>query len=197
MVLDSIEHVPEHQKVVETLGAQWGIWGAFFIAVVCLIALPAKRSLLPVEWEILGVSGALGLGLAGYEIWRRRNRTVLVKDGEGIAVFRKGRLDLTVAPGEIKQVKAGLPLMLKVGAGLGMCAAIFTAIGMMGLLRDKKGIADNLIILFMGFTCWASLIAAAWTRFSCAHLRVPIKGGRLLVEETVLVPSSRLKELFP
>jgi hypothetical protein len=33
-------------------------------------------------------------------------------------------------------------------------------------------------------------------RFSCCSLRVPIKGGRFMAEETVLVPSSRLRELF-
>ena len=34
MVPDRIENVQEHQKFVETMGGQWGIWGSFFILLV-------------------------------------------------------------------------------------------------------------------------------------------------------------------
>ncbi|MGA7643098.1 MAG: hypothetical protein WBW56_12935, partial [Syntrophobacteraceae bacterium] len=101
MVPDRIEHVPEHQKFIEPLGGQWGIWGSFFIVVAYLILDTRKGAPLSIQWEISGISGAIGLCLAGYEIWRRRNRTVLVKDGEQIAVYRKGRIDLILAPNEI------------------------------------------------------------------------------------------------
>jgi len=194
---EQLMHVPERHKVVETLGWQPGIWGGFFIVEACLFSLACKWPLTTLEWEILGGSTALGLGLVGYEVWRRRNRTVLVRDGEHIAVFRRGILDLSLAPREITHVKAGLDIMLKVGVPLAVCMVIFTALGIMGLLRDKAVAADNLIILSLGLACGASLASAAWTRFSFAHLRVPIKGSRWLAEETVLVPSSRLRELFP
>ncbi|MCJ7663887.1 MAG: hypothetical protein MUO24_06565 [Desulfobacterales bacterium] len=194
---EQLIHVPERHKVVETLGWQPGIWGGLFIVVGCLFSLNCKWPLTALEWEILGPSTALGLGLVGYEVWRRRNRTVLVRDGEHIAVFRRGLLDLTIAPSEITRVQAGLDIMLKVGVPFGVCAIIFTTLGIMGLLRDKAVTADNLIILSLGLACWASLASAAWTRFSCAHLWVPIKGSKWLAKETVLVPSSRLKELFP
>ena len=71
-----------------------------------LIMAPWKGPPLSMQWEISAISGAIGLSLAGYEIWRRRNRTVLVKDGEQIAVYRKGRLDLILAPSEITQVES-------------------------------------------------------------------------------------------
>lgn len=192
-----LRHSSERQKVVETLGCQPGIWGTLFIVVACLFMLNGKGPSIAIEWMISGSSAALGLGLTGYEVWRRRNRTVLVKDGERIAVFRKGRPDLILAPGDITIVKAGLFVMLKVGVPLGLCAAAFSGIGIIGLLRDEAGTADNLMILFLGLACGASLASAAWTRFSCCHLRVPINGSRWLAEETVLVPSSRLKEVFP
>ncbi|MGO9416635.1 MAG: hypothetical protein ACLP51_16070 [Syntrophobacteraceae bacterium] len=197
MVPDRIENVPEHQKFIEPLGGQWGIWGSFFIVVAYLILDTRKEAPLSIQWEISGISGAIGLCLAGYEIWRRRNRTVLVKDGEQIAVYRKGRIDLILAPNEITLAEAGLHIILQVGGGLGVCAVLFTAIGITEFFRNMQGnIADYLIILMMGLTCWASLFATAWTRFACAHLRVPIKNGRLMVEETVLLPSSRMQELF-
>jgi hypothetical protein len=120
-----------------------------------------------------------------------------VREGANIKVFRKGRLDLTLTAGEIAIVNADIVTMLKIGTPLGLCAALFTAIGMTGILRDSVVLADDLIILSLGLACGASLASAAWTRFSCAHLRVPVRGSRWLEEETVLVPASRLEELFP
>lgn len=189
-------YVPERHKVVETFGWQPGIWGALFIAAACVFVPNGDDSSNAVVWMIFAPSAALGLSLTGYEIWRRRNRTVLVKEGGSISVFRKGRLDLTLAPNEMTRVQADLITLLKIGVPLGVCGALFTAVGIVGLLRDKTGDTENLLILFLGLVCWASLVSAAWTRFSCCHLRVPVKGSRWS-EESVLIPSSRLKELFP
>lgn len=105
------------------------------------------------------------------------------------------RLDQTLALGEIKLVKAGLLLMLKVGVGLGACGAAFTAVGISGLM-EKSHSLDNLMILAMGLACWASLASAAWTRFSFVHLRLPLTKG-WMAEETVLVRPAQFKELFP
>ena len=197
MVPDRIEHVPEHQKFIETLGWQWGIWGSFFIILALLIMAPWKGPPLSMQWEISAISGAIGLCLAGYEIWRRRNRTVFVKDGEQIAVYRKGNLDVIVAPREIIQVKTGLEIILEVGVGLGAFAVLFTAIGIMEFFRNRQGsIVDCLLIMLPGLTCGASLVSAAWTIFGCAHLRVPIKGRRFTAQETVLLPASRMHEFF-
>lgn len=182
---------------MEILGWQPGIWGALFLLVACMFVLPGKGPSIALEWWISGVSAALGLVLAGYEVWRRRNRTVLVREGGQIAVFRRGRRDMILDPGEISVEKADIVLMLKIGIPLAVCAAMFGGVGVMGLLRDEAAKADNLMILCLGLACGASLLSAAWTRFSCAHLRVPVRGSRWLAEETVLVPPSRLKYLFP
>lgn len=197
MVPDRIELVPEHARVVEALGGQCGIWGALFIAVACLMAVPGDEPWILIEWVITGSSAVLGLGLTGYEVWRRRNRTVLVRDGEHIAVFRKGSLDVSLTPGEITLVKPELALMLKIAICLGTAAALFTAIGIIGLVRDHEGAVDHVIILFLGLASGLSLAAAARTCFFFTHLRAPVKENRWLAEETVLVPSRRLKELFP
>lgn len=195
--IEQLINAPERHKVVETLGWQPGIWGAFFIIVACLFVLPAKETLIEIEEIIAGSSALVGLSLAAYEVWRRKNRTVLVKDNEHILVFRKCRLNLTLDPDEIKIVKAGLVTMLEIGVPLLICSVLFTAIGIMGMIRDKAVSIDYIIILFFGLACAASLGSAAWTRFSCAHLRVPIKDSRWMAEETVLVRNSRLNELFP
>ncbi len=188
---------PENRKVVETLGFQPGIWGALFLVVACVFALHDDGPANQAEWIIFGASSALGLGLTGYGIRRRRNRTVLVRIGERIAVYRKGRFDLMVAPAEIATEKMPLHVMLKIGVPLGLAGLIFSAIGVVELQRRRPLALDDLLILYMGLTCWASLASAAWTRFSCRHLRVPIKGSRWLAEETVLVRPNRLREVFP
>ncbi len=196
-LMEPLSHVPERRRVGESLGLQPGIWGALFILVACVFGLGGNGPSNAVEWAISASSAALGLGLIGYEVRLRRNRTVLVRDGEQIAVFRKGRLDLILAPDAITRVTAGLSVMLQIGVPLGSCAAVFTAIGVSGLVRDSSGTADNLVILSLGLACGASLASAAWTRFSFCHLRVPVKDSRWLAEETVLIPLSRMKELFP
>jgi hypothetical protein len=187
-------HVPERLRVVETLGWQPGIWGAFFLLVAVFSADVAARSSAAVEWAIFLSSSTLGPGLAGYEVRRRRNRTAFVKDGDHIAVFRKGRLDLVLAPGEIARVKADLIIMIKIGVPLSLAAALFTSVGFLVVTRDKA-VNEGLMILSLGIACWASLASAAWTRFRCVHLRVPIKGSKW-TEESVLIPRSRIQELF-
>jgi hypothetical protein len=195
--MEQLIQCPERHKVVETLGWQPGIWGTFFIAAACLLILPARRPLISLEWQMAGGSALIGVILVAYELRRRRNRTVLVREGANIKVFRKGRLDLTLTPGEITIVNADIVTMLKIGLPLGLSAALFSAIGITGILKSGALTVDDLIILCLGLACGASLASAAWTRFTCSHLRVPIKGSRWLVEETILVPASRLKELFP
>jgi hypothetical protein len=181
-------------RIAEAFGWQPGIWGGFFLIVACFFwagpAWPADVG----SRSIILSSAALGLFLAGHEVRRRRNRTVLVKDGERIAVFRKGRLDLVLPPGELAAVKADLVVVLKIGVPLGLAAVLFTSLGILVVTRDKA-VSDGLLILTLGVACWASLASAAWTRFRCTHFRLPIKGSKW-IEESVLIPRSRCKELF-
>lgn len=195
--VEMIDLVPEHRRVVETLGWQPGIWGCFFIVVGCLFALECKPPLSVLEWEILGLLAAAGLGLAAWELRRRKARTVLVRDGEFISVYHKGRLDSTVDPEDITLIKADLPVMLKIGAPLALCAVGFTAVGLIMLLRDRAADAGSLSVLALGLASGASFACAAWTRFFRCHLRVPVKGSWWQAEETVLVTPSQLKYLFP
>jgi hypothetical protein len=195
--LEKLIYVPERHRVAETFGWQPGIWGVFFIVATCVYMPFVNDSASDhISWLFFGSLAVLGLGLTGYEIWRRRNRTVLVKDGEYILVFRKGRLDLTLARSKITRIKADFHTMLWIGAPMAVCAALLTAVGITSILRDKTGSTDGLLILFWGIVCWVSLASAAWTRFYTCHLRVPVRGSKW-TEESVLIPSYRFKELFP
>lgn len=190
-----LDHVPERFRVPETLGLQPGIWGTLFLLVACHFAFGGKGPRIALEWTITAASGALGLALTGYEAWRRRNRTVLVRDGEEIAVFRKCRFDLAVAPGEIRRIEADAVTMLKIGVPLGLAGLLFTVLGI-SIAREGNSRDEGTMILLFGLACWASLASAAWTRFSCRHLRVPIKGSKWF-EESVLVRRKQIRKLYP
>lgn len=195
--MEQLALVPEDRRVVETMGWQPGIWGCFFMIVGLSFALECKPPLSALEWEILGSLGAAGLGLAAWEFRRRRGRSVLVRDGGRIAVYRRGRLDMVLDREDIRLVKADLVVMLKVGVPLLVCAIGFTATGLVMFSRDRILDAGSLSSLALGLACGASLTSAAWTRFRRCHLRVPVKGSWWLAEETVLVSPSQLRELFP
>lgn len=181
---------------METFGWQPGVWGGFCLLAAVLFAIPAKPPFVPLAIGITAGAGLSGFCLVGYEVHRRRHRTVLVREGEKIAVYRNGALDLVLAPGEIADVRADLVTMLKIGVPLAVAGLLFAAIGLTGLLRDAVAVCDDLIILSLGLTCFGSLASAAWTRFRCAHLRIPLHGVRWMAEETVLIPASRLKALL-
>lgn len=194
--IEQLTHVPEHNKIVETFGWQFAIWGSSLLIIAGLFASSAKKSLVALEWEIAGISALIGLCFIRYEFYRRRNRTVLVKNDDQILVYRKGCLDLMLSANEIRTEKADLVLMLKIGVPLGICGLIFTAIGVDIVMRNMSVNAESLILLTSGIAFFASLISAAWTRFARVHLRVPVKGSRWLAEETVLLTSAQCKELF-
>lgn len=139
---------------METFGWQLGIWGAFCLVAGGLFVVEVKD---PLAFVVAGLVAAIGLGLTCYEAYRRRNRTVLMREAGKIAVYRKGSLDLLLVPGEVSMVKVDLATMLKIDIPLGMCAIMFTLVGVMGMLRDQEALADNLMILYLGLTCGASL----------------------------------------
>ena len=195
-----LNDVPEYQKVVEIRGCHQGIWGALCLITACLFPPVSLYDPLAVELIIAWAACAvLGLSLAGYEVWRRHNRTALVRKGGHIAVYRKGHFDMVLAPADIKLVKAGIHTIMHLGAYLATATIFFVALAVMlysAGITDNKGAEAIIVILGIGLACGASLASAAWTRFACYHLRVPVSGSKWR-EEAVLVKSSRLKELFP
>lgn len=198
--IEQLINAPERQKVVEIFGCQFGIWGVFLIIAAYIFSLIfsvfEKTPSAFLGCLISGTSAALGVGFIYYEIYRRRNRTVLVRDADYIAVCRKGRFELTIEPNKISIVKPDIKTMVTIGTALIVCAAICILVGIDSILRHKTVDADTLILLSVGFAFVSSFVSASWTRFACAHLRVPFKSSKWL-EEDVLVPKSRFNELFP
>jgi hypothetical protein len=187
-----LSHVPDRARIAETFGWLPGIWGAFFLVVAGYFSDGVTNPSAGTETAIFLVSAALGLVLAGYEFRRHGNRTALVKEGDRIAVYRKGRLDLLLEPEEVVTIKAEFAVMIKIGVPLGLAAVLFTALGIDFITRGKAA-GDGLLVLSLALALWASLASAARARFRCAHLRLPIKGSRWF-EEDMLVPLSRLKQ---
>ncbi len=192
MIPGQIELIPERLRITESLGRQPEIWSVFFLLSALLIV--SGEEYLP-PW-IPGALTACGLALAGYSVWRRRNRTVLVNAGESVAVYRKGQLDLTLTRNDIVLKKPPLIVALHFGIGLGLSGVIFTAVAI-ACMADHGGVsADSLLILTAGLALLASFGSAAFVWFCFAHLAIPLRNSRLMAEETLLITRSQLQDLL-
>ena len=191
-----LDHVPESLKVTETFGFQWGIWGGFLIVVLCLMFAGSTGVPTVFQVEIYVSLLVVGGSFIAWELRRRLNPTVLVKQGGTIGVYRKGGCDIVVACGQIRCEKIDLVIVLKIGAPLLICTVLFAAVAVAIIQDEKKITADTMIILSFGLSLGASLACAAWTTFFRKHLRVPVKGSRWLAEETVLVTGEQCRELL-
>lgn len=193
----SLDYVPEGRRVVETLGWQPGIWASFFLLVGCFILAESRLPTGLFTMEVLGILFFVGLALAAWQVTMHRNRTVLVRDNGRIQLFRKRRLDMVIAGEEVRLEKADLVAMIKIGAPLSVAAALFLALGITMLWKDRTIDSGSLSVLALGVTSGVSLASAFWTRFFRRHLRVPIGNSRWFSEETVLVSPQQYKLLFP
>jgi len=149
-----------------------------------------------VMMEILGVVFFAGLVLALWQAVMHRNRTVLVRQDGMIQVFRKRRLDMVVAAQEIRLEKVDIVAIIKIGAPLAIAAALFLALGLAMLWKDRAANSGSLSALALGLVSTASLASAFWTRFFRRHLLVPVRNSRWLAEETVLLSVKQHKLLF-
>lgn len=192
-----LDYVPEDRRVVETLGWQPGIWASFFILVGCFILAECRLPPGLFTMEVLGVVFFAGFVLAAWQMNMHRNRTVLVRDNGQIQVFRKRRLDMVVAGEEIRLEKADFVAMIKIGAPLSVAAALFLALGITMLWKDRAIDSGSLSALALGVTSGVSLASGFWTSFFRRHLRVPVKNSRWLADKTVLVSPQQYKLLFP
>lgn len=192
----SLDYVPEDRRMVESLGWQPGIWASFFLLVGSIILAESKSPPDLVMMEILGVVFFAGLALALWQAVMHRNRTVLVRQDGMIQVFRKRRLDMVVAAQEIRLEKVNIVAIVKIGAPLAIAAALFLALGLAMLWKDRAANSGSLSALALGLVSTASLVSAFWTRFFRRHLLVPVRKSRWLAEETVLLSVKQLKLLF-
>jgi hypothetical protein len=196
-----LAYIPENNKVIQTFGHQPLVWASLSLIVAFFFGLQSHPPPVDQEFTVFAASAVLAFVFIAYEIRRRGRRTVLVKDGEDIAIYRRGRLDLVVPAGRISIATFRSGGLLHwgpfIGAPLALAGLLFVAVGVTVLSRHSGQAArtDGILILIMGFIFWTSLASALWTTFACAHLRLPVKGSKWT--EEVLVSSSALKKVFP
>jgi predicted membrane protein len=197
LIADQLALLPERLQFATRFGWQPTIWGALLLAVAATIAPRHPLAATALEGELTAAAGVAGLLLIGYEIWRRRNRTVLVKDGGQIAVYRKRSFDFRV---EIEDITPGakppLFIMMKIGVPLALAGVFLSALGIDMLLRERRLSADALLVLCFGLACLASLVSAAWVHFRYTHLSVPVRVSRLKANETVRLKPAEAAELL-
>lgn len=192
---------PEKERVAQTFGHQPLIWASFLLVVALFCILRASGPVPSLEIGV-GVSCLIVTCLLiAYSVRRHRRRIVLVRDGINVAIYRRGRLDLTVAIDTLQKVKIWSSGLLHWGpyiaASLALLGALLVAVGATGLSRDEGAASrgDDFILLIAGLAFWASLASALWTTFACTHLGLPIGGSKWT--EEILVSSSNLKAVFP
>jgi membrane protein DedA with SNARE-associated domain len=100
MTPETLDEVPRNQQIRQTFGWHPALVGLVLLGSAALFA----NSPAPNFQTTIGIlAGLVGLGflLLFYEWYRRRKRVVLCRFEEGLAVYGKGKHDVTVQPHEI------------------------------------------------------------------------------------------------
>ncbi len=189
----SIKLVHNEQKVVELLGWQPGIFGALLTILACFFHAPASYAPDYIEIAIFAAVGVIGLSLLYYEVWRRKNKTVFVRDGEVIAIFHGNRLDQTCKPKQIELHNMPLATFIQI-----LCAPVFFAVGFFIFAVMIKSLKPGYRILnaVTGLCMIASCTSFIWTHFFCDALLLPGKKKQFFLE-TVPIRPLQMKILYP
>ena len=184
-----VEQAPADQAIVETFGWQPVTWGLFIVA-ACSI-LPTMEKVLSRD-EALGflAVGLAGAALVGYELVRRRHRTVLWPVGDSVGVYRGGRLDLVVTRGDLTLYIMEETNTIKLFFFLVLCGAAPTVIAIVG---KDLGLKERALAAAAALAFASSLASAVWTRLFLEHFYVPRKSGR---NELVMVRRSQRGRLL-
>ncbi len=193
MIPAKIELIVNKQKVVESLGWQPGIFGALLTIVACFFHAPASYTPDVTETSIFAAIGIAGLGLLYYEIWRRKNKTLLVRDGDVIAVFHGSRLDRICNTAQIKRYNMPLEYFLLI-----LFALLFFAVGffLFAIMVESLERGYRILNAVASLAMVASAASLTWTRFFCDALLLPGKKKQFFLE-TILIRTSQRKILFP
>jgi len=186
-----IELIPNEQKVVESLGLQPAIFGALLIIVASVFPLVDSHDRGDIENAILAVMGVCGLGLLYYELRRRRNKAVLVRAGDVIALFRGRVLIRTCRPEEIKSHHMPLATFLTIFIPILLFAVGFFLFAVIDTLEPGYRMLNALCCLAM----LASSASFFWTRFFCDELLLPGRKKQFFLD-TVLIRPFQRKILF-
>lgn len=193
MIPARIELIANEQKVVESSGWQPGIFGALLIIVACFFHAPASYTPDDIEIAIFTTAGVTGLGLLYYEVWRRKNKTALVRDGDVIGVFRGSRLVRICKPEQIELRNMPLATFLQILIPLLSFAVGFFMFAIMGESMER---GYRILNAVAGLAMIASCASFIRTHFFWNALLLPGKKKQFFLE-TVLIRPFQMNILFP
>lgn len=186
-----IELIPNERKVVESQGIQPAIFGALLIIVASVFPLVDSHDREDIENAILVLMGVCGLGLLYYEMRRRRNKALLVRDGDVIALFRGRVLLRTCRPEEIQRHHMPLATFLSIFIPILLFAAGFFMFAIFGPPEPGYRLLNAICCLAM----LASSASFIWTRFFCDELLFPAMKKQFFLDSVLIRPPQR-KILF-
>jgi hypothetical protein len=196
-----ISFIADDRKVLQSFGHQPTIFATLLLITAIILGFHDGTVLFSGEFLVAACCLVLAFLLLAYDKFRRKRRIILVSDEGNVAIYRRRKYDLTVAPGMLSVTgfwSSGLfHWGLYIAASLALLGALLIAVGATGLLKDGAvaGRSDYVIALAAGLAAWSSLASALWTSFARVHLGIPVKGSTWT--EEILVSPSRLRAVFP
>lgn len=189
------ELVPPDRLIVESLGWQPGIWGAFLLVLTGWIYVQKDPPHLRLSAAAAALAG--GAALVRYEARRRSRRTALFVRGPVVGIYRRGELALAVPREEILLYVASYVTTVKF-----ILAPLF--FGLLGLLPlsdvfnprtlNKPPLLDVLTGLGLAAAGLASAVSLVWTRHVWLTFRLPRPNG---VYEDFNIPRSSAHRMTP
>lgn len=185
----TLETIPEELRVTESFG--WTPTALGLAGVVGGAAVMIQSSGRSDDLVAGGVLLLLGALFFYWEYRRRQNRTVLVAQGGGVGVYRKGTFELAVAPAQIIPYQLNwlntARYLIVPGAG---------AAGLISAAASDSKVTEPGMWLFLGIsglTCLALFGLVVHSRILLKHFYVPRQKGRA---ERVMLTREHASRLY-
>jgi len=166
MIPEQLHEVPRDRQVRQTFGLHPVLFGLILLGLAISISQTPSQDVLTTSAILLALV-LVGFFLLFYEWNRRGNRVVLSRFPEGIAIYRKKKLDLTVQTEQIALYS------LRLGNSFNYMSIPALASVAFVTMLVKKGPSWEIAIL--GVIAAISLLSMIYTRFLCVHYLVPKK----------------------
>lgn len=114
---------------------------------------------------------------AGYELWRRSNRTVLVALGTSIGVYRKGSLNVVIRRDQMTPYELRALHTVRYLLAPGIVGPYLVFFGLRSLAGSRGDMA-SLWLVASGVYVAALAASIVWTRIVCKHFHIPSGDGQ-------------------
>jgi hypothetical protein len=184
----TLDEAPPDKVLVESLGWQFGTWGAMFVFFALFCGITEHW---PGGSEGRGIWGSMAAGglFSGYEAWRRLHRTAVFPGRRLVGVYRRGALDMTVPYQDVQLYVLHPMNTLKIAI---WGVLILTATAALNVVATRT--SDRLLAAAATAAVASSLASSIRTRRFCEIFYIPYKKrGR----ESFMVPKSQRARLLP